>query len=220
MIDSTDLFYADADLLDTLEHRYRAQLVNSLSGFKSANLVGTVSDSGIPNLAIVSSVVHLGAHPPLMAMVSRPNTVRRDTIENLSANKFFTLNHVNEKIFHRAHQTAARYPADTCEFEAVGLTPVRGKRVDAPYVAEATIKIGLQLEEIKHLDINGTDLVIGRIIELSVPQQAIAEDGYVDIESAGSVAVSGLDSYHTTQRLDRLSYAKPEHPSYSLLRKK
>lgn len=34
-------------------------------------------------------------------------------------------------------------------------------------------------------------------------------DGYVDIESLDLVTISGLDSYHSTQRLHRLSYAKP-----------
>ena len=35
------------------------------------------------------------------------------------------------------------------------------------------------------------------------------EDGYLDIEAAGTVAVSGLDGYHRATRLARLPYAKP-----------
>lgn len=34
-------------------------------------------------------------------------------------------------------------------------------------------------------------------------------DGYVDVEKVGAIAVSGLDSYHETRRIARLSYAKP-----------
>ena len=41
-----------------------------------------------------------------------------------------------------------------------------------------------------------------------VEPQWVAEDGYVDIEAAGSVAVSGLDSYHSSNRLARFGYAK------------
>jgi hypothetical protein len=37
----------------------------------------------------------------------------------------------------------------------------------------------------------------------------LCPDGFVDIEKAGSIAGAGLDSYHTTKRLERLSYAKP-----------
>ena len=35
------------------------------------------------------------------------------------------------------------------------------------------------------------------------------DDGFVDIEKANSITCSGLDSYHKTIQLDRLSYAKP-----------
>ena len=34
-------------------------------------------------------------------------------------------------------------------------------------------------------------------------------DGYVDIEKAGTIAISGLDNYHDTKSIARLSYAKP-----------
>ena len=50
--------------LSAMTSRQRATLVNSLSGFKSANLVGTADAAGSTNLAIMSSAVHLGSHPP------------------------------------------------------------------------------------------------------------------------------------------------------------
>ena len=54
---------------DQMEKFYRAKFINSLSGVKSANLVGTVDKNGQENLSIVSSAVHIGANPPLMAIV-------------------------------------------------------------------------------------------------------------------------------------------------------
>jgi len=43
-----------------------------------------------------------------------------------------------------------------------------------------------------------------------LPDDLIAKDGFVDIEKAGTIAISGLDSYHETKKISRLSYAKPE----------
>ena len=57
--------------IEELERFYRANLVNSVSGYKPANLIGTVSDSGVTNVAIFSSVVHLGADPALLAFNPR-----------------------------------------------------------------------------------------------------------------------------------------------------
>ncbi|MFM8849082.1 MAG: hypothetical protein ACKOE5_01635, partial [Cytophagales bacterium] len=48
------------------------------------------------------------------------------------------------------------------------------------------------------------------IKHISFPSDCLCVDGFVDIEKAKSITCSGLDSYHTTQRLARLSYAKPD----------
>lgn len=67
--------------LSAMPSRQRAALVNSLSGFKSANLVGTADAQGMTNLAIMSSAVHLGSHPPLLALIVRPGGEERHTLD-------------------------------------------------------------------------------------------------------------------------------------------
>ena len=130
--------------IDALAQRYRANLINSLSGFKSATLVGTTN--GVTNnLAIVSSIVHVGANPPLIGMIMRPHTVTRDTLSNIKQQGFYTLNHVAVDWVDKAHQTSARYAPDESEFEAVGLTAQISESFSAPYVKESEIKIGLKI---------------------------------------------------------------------------
>ncbi|MEP1553751.1 MAG: flavin oxidoreductase, partial [Paraglaciecola sp.] len=68
----------------------------------------------------------------------------------------------------------------------------------------------LTLQEIVPIKANNTLFVIGEITDILCQEHAIKDDGYIDIESLSTVSLSGLDSYHTTQRLSRLSYAKPE----------
>ncbi|TMP35829.1 flavin reductase family protein [Pseudoalteromonas rubra] len=199
-----------------MQERERARLINSLSGFKSANLVGTQDAQGNPNLAIVSSVFHIGANPPLIGMIIRPDTVPRDTLSNLKATGFYTLNHVNTDIWQQAHQTSARYAPGVSEFTQVGLDTQHEAGIAAPYVAQSQLKFALALREVQKLEINGTILVIGEVMDIQLPQESIKADGYIDIESLNTVAISGLDSYHKTQRLGRLSYAKPEQPSRTL----
>lgn len=196
--------------IEGMERFYRANLINSLSGFKSANLVGTISREGETNLAIFSQVIHVGADPPLMGILVRPDSVGRHTLRNLLDTGTFTLNHVHQDFYREAHQTSARY--DTSEFGACGFTPGFTDALPAPYVAEAQVKTGLQFEQRLDIALNGTILIIGRILEVIMPQDCLSEDGYLDIERAGTVAASALDGYHTTQRLARLAYAKPGLP--------
>ncbi|RXJ71501.1 flavin oxidoreductase [Veronia nyctiphanis] len=196
--------------IDESDDRFRAKFINSLSGFKSANLIGTADANGNTNLAIVSSVFHLGANPPLIGMIVRPHTVTRDTLENIQMTGSYTINHVSADIWQKAHQTSARYPKDQSEFEAVKLDEQYIEDVHAPFVSQSRLKFALKLVETQTLEVNQTVMIIGEITDVIVEPLAVQDDGFIDIELLETVAVSGLDGYHTTKRLGRLSYAKPD----------
>lgn len=198
------------DALMEMEKRQRTNLVNSVGGFKSVCLIGTKDAQGKTNLAIFNSIVHIGASPPLIAFVVRPDSVDRHTLSNILETGYYTINHLHEAIYKKGHQTSARYPKEVTEFSAVGLTEDYKDGFLAPYVAESNIQMGVQFKERVDLLINGTILIIGQIGHLYFPENCLGSDGFLDLEKANTITCSGLDSYHKTQRLDRLSYAKPD----------
>ena len=55
-----------------LDRISRLKIINSVTGVKPANLIGTINKRGITNLAVFSSVVHLGSNPALLGLISRP----------------------------------------------------------------------------------------------------------------------------------------------------
>ena len=95
------------------------------------------------------------------------------------------------------------------EFEATGLTPSFKNDFVAPFVAESHIQIGMEFKERLDISINQTSMIIGEIKFVHYPTNCLLDDGFIDIEKAGSITSAGLDSYHTTQVLKRLEYAKP-----------
>lgn len=192
-----------------MELRSRAHLINSLGGFKSIGLIGTKDLNGQTNLAIFSSIVHIGANPPLISFIMRPDSVERHTLSNILETGFYTINHVNEAIYKQAHQTSARYAKNQSEFDCTGLTCEFKEGFFAPFVQESKVQLGVEFKERIDLKINGTILIIGQIQEVHFPTDCLQEDGFLDLEKAGSITCSGLDSYHRTQKLDRLPYAKP-----------
>ncbi|WP_351015751.1 flavin reductase [Shewanella sp. AC91-MNA-CIBAN-0169] len=194
--------------LDALEKHTRSHLINSLSGFKSANLIGTQDLQGNTNLSIVSSVIHLGANPPLVGMIIRPHSVPRHTFENILQTGLYTINQVNQSIYEQAHQTSARYDKDESEFVATGLTPEYLSDFSAPFVKESRLKYSVKLVEQQHLAINGTEFVIGEIVDVYVDDDAVQTDGFIDLHTIDTVAISGLDCYYTGNKLARLPYAK------------
>ena len=196
--------------IKSLEQRYRATFINSLAGFKQAVLVGTVSTNGISNLAIFNSLMHIGANPAMYGLLFRPDTVKRDTLTNILDIEVYTLNYVRTADFEKAHQTSAKYEAGISEFEAVGFREQYAENFKAPFVQEAVVKIGMQLEERIDIKINGTILLIGSLRRIEIAENLVHSDGFVALEKADVLACSGLDAYYSTQLLGRLSYARPD----------
>jgi flavin reductase (DIM6/NTAB) family NADH-FMN oxidoreductase RutF len=197
----------ESELLQ-LETRFRANLINSLGGFKSLVVIGTKSSENVPNLATFSSLFHLGAHPALCGIIIRPSLPKRNTLGNILEQKHYTLNHVTPAFFKEAHQCSAKYPENESEFEAVGLTPQYITGIAAPFVQESQVKFACELVQKTDITLNGTTLIIGKITQIILPENILQQDGFIDLETAETVTCSGLDSYHTTKKLGRLSYAK------------
>ena len=195
---------------EKMERRFRATFFNSVSGYKSVNLIGTSDEKGHTNLAVFNSIFHLGANPPLIGFIVRPHTVERHTFENIIETKEFTINHIAADFFKKAHQTSAKYPREISEFEACDLTAEFIENFKAPFVAESNIKFGLKFVDKKDIEQNGTIFMIGQIEKVILGGDYIGEDGFVDLEKAESVTCVGLDAYYKPEKLARLSYAQPE----------
>ena len=83
----------------------KINLINSCMGYKSANLIGTQSKDGSTNLAIFSSVTHLGSDPALLGFIVRPTTVPRHTYANIKETEYLTVNSITETMIEEAHHT-------------------------------------------------------------------------------------------------------------------
>ncbi len=201
--------YSATDL-SRMDKRYRTEFVNALSGAKPAMLVGTTDkDSMQQNLALVSNVLHVGANPPLLGILFRPDVVPRHSLSNIRRTGFFTLNHVYEGFVDKAHLTTAKFDQHTSEFKKAGLDPDFTHTLTAPYVKQAHVQIGLKLEEQIDIAANGTHFVIGRIIEVRLPESAVKDDGYIALDELGSVSVVGLQGYQKLQPHTRMGYIRP-----------
>jgi len=191
-----------------MEKVFRLNLINAITGYKPANLIGTAAADGATNLAIFSSVVHLGSNPPFIGMFTRPTTVPRHTYENIKATGRYTINHVPASLVAQAHYTSAEFPREESEFAACGFTPEYLNDFKAPYVQESPIKLGLELVEEVSVQATGTILLVGKVIDLYLPENLLRPDGTLDLNGADDVAISGLDAYHTVRELAAYEYAR------------
>lgn len=200
------------------ERFYRANFINSLTGFKSASLIGTINAQGVPNLGMFSSMVHIGSDPALIGYINRPVAAAPHTLANIRSNGFYTVNHIHPSFVDKAHQTSAKYPDEVNEFKEVGLTEEYLEGINVPFVKESAIKYLLSLKEIVPITLNDTFLVIGQLEQVLIdPSLQTTADGFLELDQIGSICSNGLDAYYNTTLIERYAYAKPYEPIQKLI---
>ena len=204
------IHYSRTDI-DQMDKIFRLNLINSCTGFKSANLLGTKSLNDVSNVAVFSSITHLGSNPPLIGFILRPTTVPRDTYRNIKDTSVFTVNHIYSDIIEDAHHTSAKYPDEVSEFTKTGLEEEFLGDFPAPFVKGAKIRLGCRFLNEYEIKENDTLLLVSAVEHVFIADQDIQqEDGWLKLENANTVAINGLDGYATTNLLDRYAYARPK----------
>ena len=202
-------FFNNQDI-NQLDKIFRINLINSCSGFKSANLLGTISEKGITNVAVFSSVTHLGSNPPTLGFILRPTTVPRNTHKNLKDLGCFTINHIWEAIFEEAHHTSAKYPDDISEFDMTNLEPEFKGNYKAPFVKNAPVQMAMKFVEEIYVPSNDVMLVVAQIEELYIKDELLQKDGLINLSKGNVVTINGLDTYAVPKFKKQLSYQRPK----------
>ena len=202
--------YISNEELENLHHIYRINLINSCSGYKSANLIGTKSSNGIENVAVFSSVTHIGSNPPILGFFCRPTTVLRNTYENIKSTDYYTINHIYLPILEDAHHTSAKYDSQISEFDKTNLISEYKNEFKAPFVKGAPIQLAMEYVEEYNIKANDTILVIGKIIGLNVNDDLLEDDGFINLSKAQVATINGLDGYAIPGLNKRFDYQRPK----------
>ena len=196
--------------IDDMDYLFRINLINSISGYKSANLIATKSSDGYENVAVFSSITHIGSNPPLIGFFLRPTTVTRNTYDNIKETGVYTINHIHNAILEDAHHTSAKYPKSISEFSVTNLKPEYKGIHKVPFVASAPIQMLMKYAEEYHISANNTILVIGEVQELYVKDAMLETDGFINLSSGNIAAINGLDGYSIPNLKKRFEYQRPK----------
>ena len=199
----------DSEDIKKLEKTKRLKLINSITGVKPANLIGTKNKGGISNLAIFSSVVHLGSKPPLLAFVTRTSKdVNRNTLNNILETKYYTINQIQKEFVKNAHYTSAKFNENISEFE---MCKIEEENIDdffAPFVKKSNLKIGMELKEMIPIKSNDSTLVVGQVMKIIIDKSFLKNDFMFDLEKSGALAIGGLNEYFTIEKTANFPYVR------------
>jgi flavin reductase (DIM6/NTAB) family NADH-FMN oxidoreductase RutF len=201
--------YLNKKSIEELERIKKINLINSVTGIKSANLVGSISKNGITNVAIFSSVFHLGSNPALLGFIIRPaNNFRRDTYRNIISTNYFTINNIHVDFVTNAHATSAHFNENISEFDSCNLKEEYLEGFLAPFVSESNLKIGLKLIEEIDVKSNNSKIIVGSIEHLFYPNDIEGENGNLNLQMLNDVGIGGLDTYYKLEKFCERPYAR------------
>tara|TARA_A100001035_G_C27760040_1_gene490704 strand:+ start:1098 stop:1715 length:618 start_codon:yes stop_codon:yes gene_type:complete len=192
------------DYIKNADRIWRLNFINSVTGIKPANLIGSKSKNGKENLAIFSSVVHLGSNPALLGFVIRPQHKKKShTFLNIQETQYFTINSITESFYKKAHLTSSKILQS--EFDVFNIDKEYIEDFHAPFVKKSPLKIGMRIENLVNLP-NGCKLIIGSIELISIIDSYLDSAGKIDLDQSDIVGISGLNSYYSLSFLDYLPY--------------
>ena len=192
------------DYIKNADRIWRLNFINSVTGIKPANLIGSKSKNGKENLAIFSSVVHLGSNPALLGFVIRPQHKKKShTFLNIQETQYFTINSITESFYKKAHLTSSKILES--EFDVFNIDKEYIEDFHAPFVKKSPLKIGMKIENLVNLP-NGCKLIIGSIELISIIDSYLDSAGKIDLDQSDIVGISGLNSYYSLSFLDYLPY--------------
>ncbi len=206
------------DDISQMEKIERINLMNSCTGYKSANLIATISKEGISNVAVFISITHLGSNPGLLGFIIRPTTVPRDTYKNLKDVGYFSVNHITSTMIVDGHHTSANYEVGVSEFEKTNLEEEYKNKIKVPFVKGSPVQLYCKYVNEYFIKENNTIHIIASIEAIYYNEDLEHIDGWLQLDKVNVVAINGLDGYCLPKLLDRFEYARPniENKSFEI----
>lgn len=160
--------------LSSLSPNVRYKILTALVVPRPIAWVTSLDPEGRVNAAPFSFFNVLGNRPPLVAFApgDRPDGRPKDTAANVRSSGEFVVNLVDREAAEIMHKTAAPFPPDVSEVEALGLETLPSTVVRAPRLALSKVQL-----ECKHwgtLEVGANRVVLGLVEHVHV------RDGILD----------------------------------------
>ncbi|WP_439599034.1 flavin reductase family protein [Falsiroseomonas sp.] len=191
----TDYSFIDAEGLDSAA-AYR--LVVGCVVPRPIAWITTVDASGRVNAAPFSSYNYVATSPPMLAIniATRAGTDGevKDTARNILESREFVVNVATEATMEVMHRSAADYPADVSETEALGIALLPSRRVKPPRIAASPVQMECRLDQAITLGRGVNTLYIGEIVAFHL-SNTVFDGSRVDATKMRPVARLGGPYY-------------------------
>ncbi|TCO03624.1 flavin reductase [Natronoflexus pectinivorans] len=157
---------------------------------KPALVIGSYGADGQPNIMTAAWVGIVNSHPISVGISLRPATL---SYSNIMETGSFTINVPSAKYMAHMDYVGNISGRDENKFVSLGLTPVKGDYVNAPYIQEFPIVI--ECEVTQTINLGSHVQFIGKVIDTRIDSHLLKEDGSVDVEKMQPILYEGNAYY-------------------------
>ena len=187
------------------DRHYRGRFFNSLYGGRSVGLLCT--QGAVWNAAPVSQILHVGAHPPQVGVLMRPDSENHQTRSNLTLQPWASLHFMPISDAERVHQASAAYGPEASELALLGWSHCPWTAYPVVALDDALLSLCLEVHEVLDLR-NGTSLYVFDIREVTSNAQPDTLGHWPLSEKM--LHSQGLEHYgHAVMPHGPLPYARP-----------
>lgn len=141
---------------------------------------------------------------PAMCFVSIRQS--RHSYEIVKRNMAFTLNLTNEDLARATDWCGVRSGRDYNKFAEMNLTPVKGIKVDAPYINEAPMSIECRVKQIIHLGTH--DMFIADVMNVLADKRFIdPQTGEFDLKKTNLIAYSHGEYFKLGEKIGNFGWS-------------
>src|SRR6202022_550451 len=161
-------------------HGLKHDPFNAIIAPRPIGWISSRDAKGNINLAPYSFFNGFCYHPPILGFSS---TAWKDSVANIQETGEFVWNLATMELAQQMNATSATVPHEVDEFTIAGLTPVRGKIVNVPRVAESPVSFECKLSQI--IQLQGADgrkvsgwLTLGEVVAVHIDKKLIKDGVY------------------------------------------
>ena len=172
---------------------------NAIVGPRPIGWIGSVSASGVPNLAPYSFFNAFNYTPPIIGFASVGS--KKDSFNNIEETREFTWNLVTRELAEAMNESCAPIIPDESEFDRAKLEQGASRVIKAPRVAASPVSFECKLTQIVQLTNHEgkevpTWVVFGEVVGVHIAQTALVDGLYDPARMRTILRAGGPASYY------------------------
>lgn len=167
-----------------------------------AVMVSCADKEGKPNIITIAWTGTICSDP---AMVSVSIRKERFSYDIIKGSKEFTINLVTKDLVKAADYCGVKSGREVDKFKKMHLTPLKGKVINAPSIAESPVNIECRVKNI--LPLGSHDLFLAEVVSVAVDKKYMDAKGRFHLNKTGLVVYSHGEYFGLGEMLGKFGYS-------------